>query len=284
LAITIPPQLTATCGREPDRVDWLARLPAAVDALQQRWRLEVGEPFHSSTCAWVAPARQADGHRVVLKIGMPHMEGGDEIAGLRFWNGDPTVCLLAADSDENAMLLEACEPGDSLRGLAERDQDVVIATLMRRLWRFPNASFAFRPLATQMAFWASETIAAMPRWSDVGLVEEGLRLFDELSRPSPTDVLLATDLHAGSVLRAQREPWLVIDPKPFIGDRAYDVTQHLLNCPARLCADPRGTIRRLADLVEIDDERLRLWMFARLVAGPRDTWDDDSAAWARLLA
>jgi len=42
-------------------------------------------------------------------------------------------------------------------------------------------------------------------------------------------VLLATDLHAGNVLRAQREPWLVIDPKPFLGDPAYDATQHLFN-------------------------------------------------------
>ena len=39
-----------------------------------------------------------------------------------------------------------------------------------------------------------------------------------------------TDLHAGNVVRAEREPWLVIDPKPFVGDPAYDATQHLLNC------------------------------------------------------
>jgi streptomycin 6-kinase len=30
------------------------------------------------------------------------------------------------------------------------------------------------------------------------------------------------DLHAGNVLATQREPWLVIDPKPFIGDPAFD--------------------------------------------------------------
>ena len=51
-------------------------------------------------------------------------------------------------------------------------------------------------------------------------------------------MLLATDLHAANVLRAEREPWLVIDPKPFIGDPAFDATQHLFNCRARLHADP----------------------------------------------
>jgi streptomycin 6-kinase len=110
------------------------------------------------------------------------------------------------------------------------------------------------------------------RWPDPGLVEQGLRLFEELSRESSHDVLLATDLHAGNVLRAQRKPWLVIDPKPFVGDRAYDATQHLLNCPTRLRADPLGTIRRLADLLEIDDTRIRLWMLARTVAEPRARW------------
>lgn len=85
-------------------------------------------------------------------------------------------------------------------------------------------------------------------------------------------MLLATDLHAGNVLRAQREPWLVIDPKPFIGDPAYDATQHLVNCDARLRAAPLETIRRFADLLGVDWERVRLWMFARLAAEPHNEW------------
>jgi streptomycin 6-kinase len=64
-------------------------------------------------------------------------------------------------------------------------------------------------------------------------------------------VLLATDLHAGNVLRARREPWRVIDPKPFVGDPAYDATQHLRNCGVRLRSDPDGTIRRFADLLAV---------------------------------
>ncbi len=98
-------------------------------------------------------------------------------------------------------------------------------------------------------------------------------------------MLLATDLHAGNVLRSEREPWLVIDPKPFVGDPAYDATQHLLNCDARLRSDPRGTICRIADLLGVDRERIRLWTFARGAAEPRDDWrHDDSMALARAIA
>jgi streptomycin 6-kinase len=224
------------------------------------------------------------GTRAVLKLGMPHMEGEHEIQALRFWDGDPTVRLLEADDDLNAMLLERCEPGTVLRQLPEPEQDVVIAGLIRRLWRMPAAPHPFRRLSAMTAHWANETIADSARWPDAELVQEGLRLFEELPRTSPNDVLLATDLHAGNVLRAQREPWLVIDPKPFVGDPAYDATQHLLNCEGRMRADPDATIRRFADLLEVDYERVRLWMFARSAAESRDTWDDDSIALARVLA
>src|SRR5260370_38437592 len=97
------------------------------------------------------------------------------------------------------------------------------------------------------------------------------------------EVLLATDLHAGNVLRSERESWLVIDPKPFVGGPAYDATQHLLNCDARLRSDPDGTIGRIADLLAVDRERVRLWTFARDAAGPRGDLSDVSMALARAI-
>ena len=121
----------------------------------------------------------------------------------------------------------------------------MIAGLLRRLWRSPSAPHPFRPLSAMTEYWSDETLADVEQWPDTGLVREGLRLFKELPRTAPMEVLLATDLHAGNVLRSEREPWLVIDPKPFVGDPAYDATQHLFNCDARLRSDPDGTIRRI---------------------------------------
>ena len=129
--------------------------------------------------------------------------------------------------------------------------------------------------------WADET-AAQP-WPDAGLVRAGLQLLGELPTSATSHVVLATDLHAGNVLRAQREPWLAIDPKPFVGDPAYDATQHLLNCRTRLAADPRRVIGRFAEHLGIDSDRVRLWMFARLAADPRDDWRDGSFDLARRL-
>jgi streptomycin 6-kinase len=184
------------------------------------------------------------------------------------------------------MLLERCDPGTALCLVPEPDQDVVVAGLLRRLWRAPTAPHPFRPLSVMTAYWIEEAMADRARWRDAGLVREGLRLFDELARPADgvRHVLLATDLHAGNVLRAQRELWLVIDPKPFVGDPAYDATQHLLNSERRLHERPLPTIARFADLLELDAERIRLWLFARAAAETRDDGDETSMDLARALA
>ena len=54
----------------------------------------------------------------------------------------------------------------------------------------------------------------------------------------------------------------MIDPKPFVGDPAYDATQHLLQLRRGSHVEPLAAIERFADLLELDHERVRLWMFA----------------------
>ena len=42
-------------------------------------------------------------------------------------------------------------------------------------------------------------------------------------------MLLHGDLHHDNILTATREPYLAIDPKGLVGNRAYDVTAAMLN-------------------------------------------------------
>jgi streptomycin 6-kinase len=285
----LPPQLVANCQRSPERKVWLETLPQLLDKLAALWSLCFETPFdHGGTCSWICPVVRADGTQAVLKLAMPHMEGRHEIQGLRYWSGSSMVKLLAADEDSGAMLLERCLPGTTLRSEPEPAQDVIIAGVLRRVWQSATITprpVGFRPLSQMIDFWCEETIAQNHLWPDAGLVNEGLRVMKELARPASTDVLLATDLHSGNVLRAEREPWLAIDPKPFVGDRAYDPVQHLMNCEARLHTNPAGLVDRIAGLTEVDPERLRLWTFARAAADPRDDWTN--ATWidiARALS
>jgi streptomycin 6-kinase len=243
-----------------------------VRELAQRWSLRLGEPYQpGGQCSWVAPVRDAGGRELVLKVGWRHDEAEHEADGLRAWDGRGAVYVHDAEllDDTSALLLERCRPGSTLGTLApEAEQDVVIAGLLRRLWSARVEGLPFRPLQTMCDAWAAafeERLAALPGALDPGLARAGMELWRGLPASAEREVLLATDLHAGNVLASQREPWLVIDPKPYVGDPAYDVLQHLLNCDERLAADPLGLARRLADLLELDRERVTRWLFARCV-------------------
>lgn len=122
----------------------------------------------------------------------------------------------------------------------------------RRLWIAPPAGHVFRPLQQMCERWAEEfdtRLATEPGRIDPGLAREGIALFRALPASAGRRVLLATDLHAGNVLAARREPWLAIDPKPYVGDPTYDPLQHLPNCAQRLHADPGGLAERMAELL-----------------------------------
>jgi streptomycin 6-kinase len=286
MTLRIPDGLAASCRKTPERAAWLRQLPDIVEKLKDRWALKLDRRLDGEepSCSYVAAMRCKDGTSAVLKIAMPHMEGEHEVQGLRFWDGDPTVRLLAAADDLGAMLLERCHPGTTLRALAECDQDVIISGLLRRLWRSPSIPHPFRSLSSLTQYWANETLTQAEHWPDSGLVREGLHLLKELPRSATREVLLATDLHTGNVLRAEREPWLVIDPKPFVGDPAYDATQHLFNCQTRLRLDPEGTIRSFSDLLGVEYERVRVWTFARAAAEPRDHWNSADLELARAIS
>ena len=140
-------------------------------------------------------------------------------------------------------------PRERHDGLVERRMQILISR---------HSALAYRArsrLSRMCDAWADEfeqkTAAGQSRL-DAGLAREGIALFRALPATGDRDLLLCTDLHAENVLAAEREPWLVIDPKPYVGDPTYDVLQHLLNCDDRLRVDPRNLAWRMADLLGLD--------------------------------
>lgn len=272
-SIGVPTTLARAVAAEGAlRQAWLAALPERVADLAGRWRLSLGEPYEpGGNCAWVAPVLDDQGRQLVLKVGWTHTEGRDEAEGLTVFGGQGAVEVHAFehDGDTTTLLVERCIPGEELRTRPECEQDEVIADLLLRLWSVPlSAEHRFRPLSQMCDEWADEVegkLAERPSAMDVGLARDGLRAFRELARSATRSVLLCTDLHAGNVLAGQRRPWLLIDPKPYVGDPHYDVLQHLLNCEDRLFDDPQGLVRRMSGLTELDAERVRDWAFARCV-------------------
>jgi streptomycin 6-kinase len=273
--------------RSHARSAWFEALPDLVAGLAERWSLTVGTPFQpGGTASWVAPARDAAGSPLVLKVGWSHYESAHEADGLRAWDGRGAVRLhdVHVDGSTTALLLERCMPGTTLRAAAgEPERDEVVAGLLRALWHEPGPGHPFRPLTSLCDAWADsfeEKYARRPDVLDPGLAGAAMELFRGLPRESGPQLLLVTDLHADNILTAHRTPWLLIDPKPYVGDPTYDLLQHLLNCRERLVADPRGLVSRMAALLDLDAERAQQWLFARAVQeSVNDEW-----RWLRPVA
>ena len=251
---------------------WLERLPRLLEECAEQWSLELGEPF---PYAYVSLALAAQGPLgdAVLKISLPHRESEHEGDALERWNGAGAVRLLAQDRSRWALLMERCRPGTPLREEEpERALDVFVE-LLPRLW-IP-AGPSFRPLAEEAGWWAAGMQA---NWDRTGrpferrLLEAALCALEELAPTQGEQVLLHQDLHADNVLRAEREPWLVIDPKPLAGDREFGLAPIVRSF--ELGHSERALRRRLDRLsaeLSLDRDRARGWALAQTVA-----WSFDS--------
>lgn len=282
--LTVPPGLE-WWRSEPGGAEWLDRLPVLVAECAASWSLRIGEPYSGSNVSWVAPVELPDGVPAVLKLNFPEPESEREAEALACWAGEGAVRLLAEDEERRALLVERCVPGSRLWDEPGEDDGMrVAAGILRRLWRPPPDGHRFRLLGDLAAAWARE-LAEAPY--DRPLVDEAVSFLREAGLAQGEGVVLHQDFHGGNVLRATREPWLAIDPKPLVGEREFDTASLLRDRRPELRADPHpeARIRRRLDFLaaelDLDRERLRGWGIAHALA-----WDpdEDTLACARWLA
>ncbi len=228
------------------------------------------------------------------EVFLPDVENRHEAEALVHYDGRGAVRLL--DHAEGALLLERALPGTSLWDVADEEAAAtVVAGLLIQIWRPAPETSPHRSLAEVAAGWADEipaTWLALGRPFERSLVDRAVDALTTLGADQGEQVLLHQDLHGGNVLQAEREPWLVIDPKPLIGERAFDLASLLRDRRESLAADPDPgrRVRRRLDLLAaetgLDRERLRGWGIAHALAWGMDTTEAESimVACARWLA
>jgi streptomycin 6-kinase len=252
---------------------WLERVPNLLDECVQEWGLRLGEPYVAGAAGYTVRAELPDGTSAVLKLIYPHREAEHEAEALRVWDGHGAVRLLAYDEERWAMLIERCEPGTLLAKIDVDNALEVLIALLPRLWK--RVSEPFRPLAEEAAWW----VEYLPvEWERAGrpierrLLDEVVDLLRTLSASQGEQVLLHQDLHGDNVLAAQREPWLVIDPKPLVGEREFSVAPIVRDY--ELGHSRRAALHRLDRLTSdlgLDRERARGWTVAQTVAWAFDS-------------
>jgi streptomycin 6-kinase len=196
------------------------------------------------------------------------VEGEHEPEALDFWGGHGAVRLLAHDPAHRALLLERCRPGTPL-GTRYADEGLRIAAgLMQRLWQPPPSDVPWHRLDDVAERWLRE----LPEQYSGRLLDQALDAIRTLVPIQEELVLCHQDLHGGNILRAEREPWLAIDPKPIVAERAYDTVAIVRD--ARPNRDElRRRLDALSELLGLDRERMRLWGLVKTLA-----WDDVAEA------
>ena len=281
---------TARLGAEG--VAWLQRLPAILEDCAQRWSLEVDPPFADLGINYAAPALQAGGAPVVLKVCFTDPEFFTEVEALRLFDGRGAARLLAFDLEQGALLLERLRPGTGLHTLVDdREATGIAAAVMRRLWRPAPPDHPFPTVARWVLAMRKRgpAVLARDRAFPARWVERALGLFADLTASPRPDMLLHGDLHHMNILAAEREPWLAIDPKGVVGEPVWETGPLLLNMlPPTL--DPRETRRMLARRTEqlagelgIDRRELIAWGVVRAVLAGFWNLEDEGRGWERDL-
>ena len=269
--IEIPASLRHLEATHPDWAAWLAALPDLVERSVSHWTLRASGPaYPGSYVSLVAPVTDPQGVEVVLKIQFPHPECEHEAAALTHWEGDGAVRLLGHEPELHALLIERCSPGEHLSARDPDDALAVLIGLLPRLWK--PAGEPFRPLAAEARDWARRLPG---RWERAGepfereLLDtaiDTLRLL-AASQPEHEQVLLHQDLHASNVLRAEREPWLVIDPKPLVGERAFSVAPIVRDYDlGHTLPAVEHRLERLVSSLDLDRDRAWGWALGQTVA------------------
>jgi streptomycin 6-kinase len=266
---SLVPASLAWVGRTAEGRDWLGRLPDAVAAASARWSVELGEPFDDAFESLVLPGVRRDGSPVVVKIPFLGRENEHEADALLVWAGEGAIELLERDAATGAILLERAVPGVALKEAvdARRALDVLV-DLLPRLWR--QAAAPFRTLADEAEWWSS---GLEDRWEAAGrpferaLLDVTLAALEQLPATQGELVLVHQDLHAGNVLSATREPWLVIDPKPLLAEREFSLAP-IVRGPelGHSREEVVGRLDTLSAALGLDRERARRWSIAQTIA------------------
>lgn len=243
---------------------WCDALPDLVARLTAKWNLEVREARPGNTGRTLL-CTGPEGDLQVLKLTPDPDIARLEFAGLRAWTGCPRVVqVLDTDLDAGAILLEGLVPGTELRG-----RDVPwpeIGALLSEL-RSVAPPADLPPLTDRVTFMFDITERNLPGSPVESYVTPGLlaRARDRalaLAADGPVAVVHG-DLHPGNVLDAgPRRGVVAIDPRPSVGDPAFDLADWLYLPLAAGGTLDDGIEALRPHLPGLDPDRARAWCAA----------------------
>ncbi len=236
---------------------WLDQLPLMIERIASKYHLSELTPLENLSYNYVIKGLQND-KPIILKLSLDINGLKREINALRAFQGYGAVSVL--EEEDGMLILERVLPGHSLKSyfLGKDDEAVkIVCDIIKRLHQAPIAVVDYH-------------IPKLP----INTFHENLKPYlykalaleaDLLKSPGPS-VLLHGDLHHDNIIR-NGNSWVVIDPKGYIGDSAYEVAAFIRNPIPDLLQYKNATeminnrIRLFAEHLDLSEERIAKWCY-----------------------
>lgn len=208
---------------------WIDRLPELISELQTRWNIRVAAEMSGGTEALVLTAVTGAGVPVVLKLGQP-ASLGQEIRALEIAGGVGYAQLLAADADNDAILLERLGQKLIDSGKSAAEQLEVVVRTVRETW-LKVADPAGLMTGAEKAGWHLDWLQS--QWPALGepcsraVIEQGIAFCRERQAAYDPEqsVLVHGDSHAWNTLAVpgHEGAFKLVDPDGYFMEPAYDL-------------------------------------------------------------
>ncbi|MGM7700481.1 aminoglycoside phosphotransferase family protein [Pseudalkalibacillus sp. Hm43] len=249
--------------------EWLNELPNLIRYCEEKWSMEVGEPYELSI-NYVAPAIMDDGTEVVIKLCIPGEGFHHELEALKLFNGQGMVRLIDSDAEKGVLILEILTPGHTLATLEDHEDTARIAARAIRKLITPAPAKTILPTTKAREENLRKQIRNHP--NGIGpiprdILDRSLDIFTFLNETTEQRYLLHGDFHHYNVLSSGDGEWTVIDPKGLVGEIEYDLIQFMLNRQTQQNAyEVIGQrVEIFTNELNLNKKRLLLWGYAHAV-------------------
>ena len=252
---------------------WLDSLPDITAKIANEHNLSGLTPVNNMTFNYVASGYQND-NPIILKIGMNSKALTKEASCLKAFAKHATAEVIADDT--NMIIMQRAVPGSTLKShFPDNDIDAtkILCASIKELHKAlipENHNF----------YHLSELFKTLDQKLDISdeILTKAKRLKDNLLKSTTKEVLLHGDLHHDNILNGEsrrssksEDGWLVVDPKGFIGDPAFEPAAYLCNpIPELLHKDNAkqivsARIKLCAEKLEIPEQRIKDWLYVKSV-------------------
>jgi len=265
---------------------WLDSLPEIIAKIAGEHNLSGLTPVNNMTFNYVASGYQND-NPIILKIGMNSKALTKEASCLKAF-ALASVAEVIAD-DTNMIIMQRAVPGSTLKAhFPDNDIDAT-KILCASIKELHKASIP----ENHNFFSLSELFKTLDQKLDIPdeILNKAKHLREDLLKSTTKEVLLHGDLHHDNILK-NGDNWLVIDPKGFIGDPAFEPAAYLCNPIPELLQEnqPREIIENRINICSaelgIDSRRVADWLYAKSVLCWAWSLEDnlDASYWKEFLS